>query len=52
MPHPVYRQLRKGNHEALHVSELDEDVLRDVAAPAVLDQYDWPDDEPESKSES
>lgn len=51
MPHPVYRQLRKGNREALHVSELDEEVLRDVADPAMLDQYDWPDDDPpESKT--
>lgn len=46
MPHAVYRQLRKGNREALHVSELDEEVLRDVADPAVLDRYDWPDDDP------
>lgn len=46
MPHPVYRQLRKGNRQALHVSELDEEVLRDVADPAVLDRYDWPDDDP------
>lgn len=46
MPHPVYRQLRRGNRQALQVSELDEEVLRDVADPAVLDRYNWPDDNP------
>jgi len=51
MPHPVYRHLRKGNREALQVSELDEEVLRDLNDPAVLDRYDWPDDDaPEGKT--
>jgi len=52
MPHPVYRQLRKGNREALEASGLDPDELRDVADPTVLDRYDWPDDDaPENKRE-
>lgn len=50
MPHAVYRQLRRGNRQALKVSELGEDELRNVGDPAVLDRYDWPEeDEPEGR---
>lgn len=43
MPQQVYRQLRKGNRQALKVSDLSEDELRDVGDAASLDRYDWPD---------
>lgn len=45
MPHEVYKQLRKGNRQALNVSELGDDELRDVGDAAVLGRYDWPDDD-------
>ena len=49
MPHEVYRQLRKDNRQALTVSELSEDELRDVGDAATLDQYDWPEDDDDAE---
>lgn len=45
MPHAVYRQLRKGNRQALKVAALDPDELRDVGDAAVLDRHDWPEED-------
>ena len=49
MPHAVYRQLRKGNRQALKVAELDPDALRDVGDAAVLDRHDWPEHDEDSE---